>query len=110
MSIFTKTSTIKPTVFVLRRWLVAVSTVVLATLGCQQSAMARTSPNLVITTADVENMRAAITQEGKFKTTFIAVKSSVDQQIAQPITVPVPQDGGGGYTHERHKKKLQANV
>lgn len=107
MSIFTQTSKRKPAVSVLKSWLTVISTVTLTLLAFQHSAIARTSPNLVITTADVENMRAAITKDGQFKTTFSKVKSSVDEQIAQPITVPVPQDGGGGYTHERHKKNYK---
>lgn len=107
MSNLTRFTTIQSAGNVFKRCLTVVTTIVLTTLVCQQSVMARTSPNLVIITADVENMRKAITQEGKFKTTFVAVKAAVDKQIAQKITVPVPQDGGGGYTHERHKKNYQ---
>lgn len=63
-------------------------------------------PNLVITTDDVKHMRQAISSNssGKFATAFELLKAQVDEQIAHPITVPVPKDGGGGYTHERHKK------
>lgn len=66
-----------------------------------------THPNLVITVEDVEQMRQAIGEKGRFATAYHALKSKVDQQTAQPITVPVPKDGGGGYTHERHKKNYQ---
>lgn len=107
MSLFIQNLKVLPAMSVLRGWLAVFSTVALTIIACQQSAIAKTSPNLVITTADVENMRAAITQEGQFKATFIAVKSSVDEQIAQPIIVPLPKDGGGGYTHERHKKNYK---
>jgi hypothetical protein len=69
--------------------------------------MAMTNPNLVITHADVKDMRTAIEHDGKFKKAFVANKSSVDKQIAQLINVPLPQDGGGGYTHERHKKNYK---
>ena len=69
--------------------------------------MARTSPNLVISTADVKEMRGAIQQDGQFTNAFVASKLSVDKQIAQVITVPLPADGGGGYTHERHKKNYK---
>ena len=79
----------------------------LMTLLTPQHVLANTSPNLVITSTDVEDMRDAIKQEGQFKNAFIARKLSVDKQIAQIITVPVPQDGGGGYTHERHKKNYK---
>jgi hypothetical protein len=62
------------------------------------------SPNLVITTEDVQLMRQAATEKGRFADQVIALQAKVDSQIALPITVPVPKDGGGGYTHERHKK------
>jgi len=73
---------------------------------------AQTHPNLVINHQDVVAMKKAIKKEGRFKSTFIAQKTSVDTQIKQAITVPVPKDGGGGYTHERHKKnyKLMYNA
>ena len=66
-------------------------------------------PNLVITNDDVQHMRQAIStnSESQFATAFESLKAQVDEQIAQPITVPVPKDGGGGYTHERHKKNYQ---
>tara|TARA_R110001592_G_scaffold25804_2_gene97572 strand:+ start:158 stop:2398 length:2241 start_codon:yes stop_codon:yes gene_type:complete len=69
--------------------------------------MAYTSPNLVITTADVADMRGAIEQNGQFTEAFVANKLLVNKQIAQVITVPLPKDGGGGYTHERHKKNYK---
>lgn len=61
-------------------------------------------PNLVTSKADVVEMRKELTKDGRFKQAFIAQKKQVDAQIAEPIAVPVPKDGGGGYTHERHKK------
>ncbi|WP_252728274.1 heparinase II/III family protein [Alteromonas sp. C1M14] len=64
-------------------------------------------PNLVITQSDVANMRQAIEKEGRFSDAYHTLKAQVDEQIALPITVPVPKDGGGGYTHERHKKNYQ---
>lgn len=64
-------------------------------------------PNLVTTADDVKLMRAAIKTQGRFSTKFETLKAQVDAQIKQPITVPVPKDGGGGYTHERHKKNYQ---
>ena len=68
---------------------------------------ARVSPNLVISASDLPLMRAAINDAGRFATKYQALKTSVDQQMQLPITVPVPADGGGGYTHERHKQNYQ---
>ena len=67
----------------------------------------RVSPNLVIRASDLPLMRAAINDTGRFARKYQALKTRVDQQMQLPITVPVPADGGGGYTHERHKKNYQ---
>ena len=88
----------------------AILLLVIATLGMNQLAMASTSPKLVINKHDIEKMREAITEEGKFKDTFNATKMLVDKQMAQAIIVPIPKDGGGGYTHERHKKNYKLMV
>lgn len=64
-------------------------------------------PRLVTTQDDVLKMRAAILQPGLFKQKFEMQKRSVDHQISQPMSVPLPVDGGGGFSHERHKKNYQ---
>jgi hypothetical protein len=64
-------------------------------------------PNLVITKQDVFDMREALTTEGRFSAAYQRLKTKVDEQLLHPIAVPVPKDGGGGYTHERHKKNYQ---
>ena len=75
--------------------------------GASSEKGARVSPNLVIRASDLPLMRAAINDTGRFATKYQALKTFVDQQMQLPITVPVPADGGGGYTHERHKKNYQ---
>lgn len=107
MNFFNKTLCLSSVLPLSKRWLSTIAIVILSSLGGNQIAMASTSPNLVETTADVVSMRSAIKQEGQFKRTFIANKASVDKQIAQAIIVPMPKDGGGGYTHERHKKNYK---
>lgn len=64
-------------------------------------------PNLVITQQDVLDMRVAIQHPGAFTTAYKALKQKVDVQLSLPVDVPVPKDGGGGYTHERHKQNYQ---
>ncbi len=107
MKIFPQTSVIKLAWPVAKRWLAIITLALFTSLASNSLVMAKTNPNLVITTSDVENMRSAIKQEGQFKQAFIANKTSVGQQISQAIVVPVPKDGGGGYTHERHKKNYK---
>lgn len=112
MKFLTSISNIKSDSSLLKSGFVVFMVVILSALAVNKSVMARTSPNLVVTTNDIEQMRVAIQKEGRFKQAFIANKTSVDQQITQTITVPLPKDGGGGYTHERHKKnyKLMVNA
>ena len=64
-------------------------------------------PNLVITKNDVADMRNAITKKGRFTEQYQVLKGQLNAQIQQAISVPVPKDGGGGYTHEQHKKNYQ---
>lgn len=65
-----------------KKWLTTITMVFLAFMANTQLAMAKTSPNLVITGADVKNMRAAIQSEGQFKSTFLTSKASVDEHRA----------------------------
>ncbi|MDP5189649.1 heparinase II/III domain-containing protein [Rheinheimera baltica] len=81
-------------------------TLIIFTLVLSCSVQA-SHPNLVITQADVLDMRKAINEQGRFATAYKNLKAKVDLQMALPIEVPVPKDGGGGYTHERHKKNYQ---
>ncbi len=80
---------------------------VFANLIIISTSSASTHPQLVITQDDVKKMRKAIASEGRFSEEFERVKSSIDQLLALPIVVPTPKDGGGGYTHERHKRNYQ---
>lgn len=64
-------------------------------------------PQLVITKDDVVNMRKAISNKGRFSEQFYKTKTRIDSVLKLPMAVPVPKDGGGGYTHERHKKNYQ---
>lgn len=90
----------------LKRWL-SVAFIILSSLGVNQFAVAKISPSLFITSADIKNMRIGIKEKGKFQQAFISNKAAVDQKIMQDIVVPLPKDGGGGYTHERHKKNYK---
>ena len=38
-----------------------------------------------------------------FDDTLSALATKIDAQMQLPITVPIPADAGGGYTHEQHK-------
>ncbi|MDZ4261094.1 MAG: alginate lyase family protein, partial [Pseudomonadota bacterium] len=68
---------------------------------------AKVHPALVITAQDVNQMRAEIARDGRFKTEFNNKKSQLDEKLALPKQVPVPRDSGGGFTHEVHKTNAQ---
>jgi len=38
-----------------------------------------------------------------FSATLKAAEANLAAQMQRPVTIPVPQDSGGGYTHETHK-------
>lgn len=80
------------------------SLLIVAMLCWHNLAVARPHPNLVLTEADIIEMRAAIKTPSLFTRTFEKTKDRIDQQLTFNIDVPLPKDAGGGYTHERHKK------
>ena len=59
---------------------------------------------LLETPQQKEAMREAVAQNALFTATFEQRKSAIDSSLNSPITVPVPKDAGGGYTHEVHKR------
>lgn len=42
-----------------------------------------------------------------FDTALANAKSRLSAQMALPLTIPVPKDAGGGYTHEKHKENAK---
>ncbi len=43
-----------------------------------------------------------------FSAQVARTRQKIDSAIEAPVNVPVPQDAGGGYTHEQHKKNYQS--
>ncbi len=60
-------------------------------------------PSLLLTARGVEEIRAARGTVPAFDRSLDATLRGADEALAQPIVVPQPEDGGGGYTHEQHK-------
>lgn len=79
----------------------------LALIFLHLATEARQGPNLVLSYKDIPEMTDAIAKEGSFSATYHQLKQNIDKQLAMKMEVPVPADGGGGYTHERHKKNYQ---
>src|SRR6478736_6011021 len=66
------------------------------------AAAAAAHPCLLLTPADVTNIRANLGKAPLFDAEYAEAKAQVEQALATPIDVPVPKDAAG-YTHERHK-------
>lgn len=61
-------------------------------------------PRLLLTEEGVANIKASAGEIPAFDASVAAVKESADNALAGEIVVPIPVDGGGGYTHEQHKQ------
>ncbi|WP_242457780.1 heparinase II/III family protein [Pedobacter sp. BS3] len=62
---------------------------------------------MMLTKGNVAAVRQGCQQYPLLKSSFIKVKADADKAINSPIEVPVPKDGGGGPTHEQHKRNYQ---
>lgn len=68
------------------------------------SLSADTHPKLVLKS---EIVRAIMDNQGKYKLLKSSVSETIklaDKALSQKISVPVPKDPAGGYTHEKHKQ------
>ncbi|MFT4092840.1 MAG: heparinase II/III family protein [Niabella sp.] len=68
------------------------------------TASGQKHPGIMITREQVPALRTGIDQYPLLKRSYQEIKESADAAIAQPVSVPEPKDGGGGITHEQHKK------
>ena len=85
----------------------ALTIALLTILTCGKAYADRQSPNLVVSQQDIAKMQAASKSDGRYAKAFKVNRKNLDSQMALEIKVPVPKDGGGGLTHERHKKNYQ---
>lgn len=60
-------------------------------------------PSLLLTRSGVEQMRAGRGSIPAFDAAIEKTIAGAEAALASPVVVPEPRDGGGGYTHERHK-------
>lgn len=67
------------------------------------TAAAGDHPSLMLTRRGVELMRADRGKVPAFDASIDRTLAGADAALRSPIVVPQPRDGGGGYTHERHK-------
>lgn len=64
-------------------------------------------PSIMLTKTNVPLVVKGLHEYPLLKKSFDEVKKMADEAVSNPINVPVPKDGGGGFTHEQHKKNYQ---
>lgn len=64
----------------------------------------QTHPSIMLTKANIDAVREGCATFPLLQKSYQTVKTDADKALASPINVPIPADGGGGYTHEQHKK------
>ncbi|PYF77003.1 heparinase II/III domain-containing protein [Pedobacter nutrimenti] len=69
---------------------------------------AQVHPNIMLSKANVPAVRKGVQNYPLLKTSYNKVKSEADKALKTIINVPQPKDGGGGATHEQHKKNYLA--
>lgn len=67
-------------------------------------ANAQNHPSLMLTQAKLAEVRLACQNSSLLKSSYQKIKGDADLALSNPIEVPTPKDGGGGYTHEQHKR------
>lgn len=72
------------------------------------SIHAQNHPSLMLSKAKLAEVRKGCEQYPLLKSSFQKVKADADLALSQTINVPNPKDGGGGYTHEQHKRNYTA--
>ena len=78
-------------------------TAILLSLFIAGAAVAAEHPNLLLTQEGVRQMKAAKGSIPLFDKSVEKLISEADDAVQKPICLPVPKDGGGGYSHEMHK-------
>ena len=61
-------------------------------------------PRLLLTKKGVREIKAQLGRNPLTDAAFAKAKAVADAAVAGPVEVPIPQDVGGGYTHEKHKQ------
>lgn len=60
-------------------------------------------PGLFLTPKGVKEIKKSLGRYPAFDKSYAELKDIADKALKSEITIPQPKDGGGGYTHEKHK-------
>ena len=72
-------------------------------LAFSAAGASRSHPCLLLTGDAVASMRASVGQVPLFDKSLQEVLDNADRALEREICLPVPEHGGGGYSHETHK-------
>lgn len=72
------------------------------------AAASEPHPRLLLTAGGVDEIRSGMGSYPLFDSSVGRVAKDAAKALVQPIEIPVPRDGGGGYTHEKHKDNYYA--
>lgn len=61
-------------------------------------------PNLILTLKSISEIKSKLGSVPLFDETLLLTKQEVDEEIDKGISVPIPKDMAGGFTHTQHKK------
>jgi len=64
-------------------------------------------PSIMLTQARLPEVIKGVYEYPLLKKAFVSVKALADEAVKNPFNVPIPRDGGGGFTHEQHKINYQ---
>ena len=73
-------------------------------LLCSISVYGQNHPNLLLSKSQINAVRSGCELYPLLKKSYQKLKNDADAALSIPINVPIPKDGGGGFTHEQHKK------
>ena len=74
---------------------------------CSSLIQAQVHPNIMLSQQNLPAVRSGVNSYPLLKSSYAEVKQEADNALKNPINVPVPKDGGGGFTHEQHKRNYQ---
>lgn len=70
-------------------------------------SQAQSHPSIMLTQQNINAVRRGVEEFPVMASSFRTVKKDADKALKSGIEVPTPADGGGGVTHEKHKKNYQ---
>ncbi|HVK48518.1 MAG TPA: heparinase II/III family protein [Pseudobacter sp.] len=70
-------------------------------------SQAQSHPSIMLTQQNIAAVRRGVAEFPVMASSFKTVKKDADKALKSGIDVPTPADGGGGVTHEKHKKNYQ---